>query len=578
MNKLNLIVRNQLPEFIREDYPAFVSFVETYYKWLEQQSLDKVENLADIDKTVDSFLKYFKNEIDSSGIFNNIDNKLYLRHLKEFYASKGAPESFNFLFKVLFQKESTYIQPWDFVFKPSAGQWKQDNSVLVNFSVDPNPLIGTIVNLVATDGKKYRTYVNNILYKSGTVYEVFIDRFYGPSDFLTIESIFTDESIVGNIVYTTTTLTIERRGSGFEVGQIFDIESAGGRGTVIKIKEVDADGGIRAAEILSFGLGYETTFNILLSPKDAIVTGQTASISFSGQSEGSPISLLYETPDKTNAQNESGLILNHNYANIDTQQLYMNPDYVGKVLGSIKSGKVKASLGPNNAQIKFNYGCICRYPGYYISSQNIIGDEVYIQDSYYYQAFSYVTSLEETLDKYSELLKGALHPIGTMHFANYQINNNFDLAVAIEPSLNLIAKGDAIRDLVQTISNIAKHLFRTLPTDQTTLSDSYSRTVQYNRTFEEQTYNTDVTTFSYHKYLQDLVYASDEASLFPYRGVFETALITESTQKSLDKYISDGVLSGTAGGNIFKQPTYVDHLPSAYWYGDYLENEYAISN
>ena len=36
---LSTVVTKQLPEFIREDYPTFVAFVQAYYDWLKQQEI-----------------------------------------------------------------------------------------------------------------------------------------------------------------------------------------------------------------------------------------------------------------------------------------------------------------------------------------------------------------------------------------------------------------------------------------------------------------------------------------------------------------------------------------------------------
>ena len=35
--KISNLVRNQVPEFVREQHPKFVSFLEAYYEFLETQ-------------------------------------------------------------------------------------------------------------------------------------------------------------------------------------------------------------------------------------------------------------------------------------------------------------------------------------------------------------------------------------------------------------------------------------------------------------------------------------------------------------------------------------------------------------
>ena len=42
-NKISTLVSRQIPEFVREDYPTFVAFVEAYYEWLQTQLVDLAE-------------------------------------------------------------------------------------------------------------------------------------------------------------------------------------------------------------------------------------------------------------------------------------------------------------------------------------------------------------------------------------------------------------------------------------------------------------------------------------------------------------------------------------------------------
>jgi hypothetical protein len=48
---------------------------------------------------------------------------------------------------------------------------------------------------------------------------------------------------------------------------------------------------------------------------------------------------------------------------------------------------------------------------------------MYIQDSKYYQSFSYVIKVDELFDSYKSIVKNILHPAGTEVFSEYTINN-----------------------------------------------------------------------------------------------------------------------------------------------------------
>ena len=111
-------IDSQLPAFIRDDNPSFGAFVKAYYEWLETPiSQDangngtlyhtkKLPDYADIDKTTDEFLEYFKT--DFLPYFPKeiaLDERKLIKQAREFYAKNGSIESIQFLFRVLYDKE-----------------------------------------------------------------------------------------------------------------------------------------------------------------------------------------------------------------------------------------------------------------------------------------------------------------------------------------------------------------------------------------------------------------------------------------------------------------------------------------
>ena len=59
-------LKDQLPDFVLENYDTFVQFVEAYYEWSEQHGNPRAEGVRlgtykDVDETLDSFLEYFRN-------------------------------------------------------------------------------------------------------------------------------------------------------------------------------------------------------------------------------------------------------------------------------------------------------------------------------------------------------------------------------------------------------------------------------------------------------------------------------------------------------------------------------------
>lgn len=122
------VVSRQLPEFVREDYPTFVAFVEAYYQWLQTQQIDLVD-ARDLDKTLDEYIQFFKKELAVHLPVLLEDERLVLPRIKELYLAKGSEASYKLLFKLMFGKNVEMFYPGQQMLKASDGTWNQEMSV-----------------------------------------------------------------------------------------------------------------------------------------------------------------------------------------------------------------------------------------------------------------------------------------------------------------------------------------------------------------------------------------------------------------------------------------------------------------
>lgn len=571
------LVPRQVPEFIRAEYPAFIEFLKAYYEWLEQeQSLGNLENIVDIDKTLDDFIQYFRKQLDIYGAtIDTSDERLFLRHIKELYTAKGSTASFEFLFKILYNKNSTVVEPWDFVFIPSNGNWVQDTSIIVRvvsgdvFQLDGNPAIISDI-----ENKKYKVFVKNIVRREENIFELFVTRF---SPQVPLKNIVSAETLAAGVqcevLTTTSKATVENGGKGFTVGQLFVINSYSGTGTLCKVKSVDNQGSIKSVEIINFGTGYQSDFNIVLSPSDQIDPSEL----------GSRIQLnnfLYPTNDVASSQRESGAIIGHDYTNLMNDYM-VDPTYVGETLAEITSQEGVKYIVPDFAIIRFTIGQFCVYPGYYRDSNNILGDFVHIQDSYYYQAYSYVTVVGEALAKYRTLLTQILHPTGTKHFGTYLIDDTFSLGVDVDPSLNVLIKDDILRDFV--LLNLVEEITFAIESYLSTefnATDLISKNVDKYLDTEFATVS-DETSFLFSGNYLDSISASDEITEFliaqEYQFLDAIATLSQIVSITVDKYLNDDVSTSNGTSGLYMTPYYVDPSPP-YWQAGFLENERELTN
>ena len=190
--KQYLSIPFQVPQHVRANYPAYVEFIQAYYKWFEEQySLGKYSDLVDLDNTIDDFLQYFKKQLDVYGVTATTD-RTYIRHIKELYTAKGSELGVDFLFKILYNTQSTTFEPWDTVFKPSDAKWISPVSVFVSNVVgDVFLLPNDRVTFTDIDGGKYTTFAGDVvqtIFYGPPVYEVFVTRFQPATKLASFQS------------------------------------------------------------------------------------------------------------------------------------------------------------------------------------------------------------------------------------------------------------------------------------------------------------------------------------------------------------------------------------------------------
>lgn len=173
-NTVSSIVENQLPEFIRADHPQFVAFLKKYYEYLELEgkTLDagkKLYDFMDVDTTRADLIKYFKDKIiPNFPEETELSKEKVIKAARDFYAKKGTPDSFKFLFRVLYGQEVDVYFPKQDVLRASDGKWKLPQALRVVFSDKLTLLPGYNVNVFAVTANTVNANGFNIFLTSIT--------------------------------------------------------------------------------------------------------------------------------------------------------------------------------------------------------------------------------------------------------------------------------------------------------------------------------------------------------------------------------------------------------------------------
>lgn len=184
--KLTTIIKSTIPEFVVEDYPNFVQFLEAYYEWMYSSNNPFYaplisEDYKDIDKTPDFFVKYFKEQFlkdfpenltkdKESG--EKLNEKTLIKNIVDFYSSKGTEKSIKFLMRILYDSYSEIYNPKLDLFRSSDSKWIERKSFKCTYSSK---------NIHQITKKRIYQEIGNSITAIANVDEIFVFRNHGKN-------------------------------------------------------------------------------------------------------------------------------------------------------------------------------------------------------------------------------------------------------------------------------------------------------------------------------------------------------------------------------------------------------------
>lgn len=427
--KLSSLIALQLPEHIRSDHSTFVSFLEAYYRYIEQDEhaqeiIQNAKSYDDIDHTINSFIQYFlKQYCKDIPIDILVDKKLLVKYINDIYNSKGTERAYKLLFRMIFNKVVDIFYPSTQILIASDGKWRQRNSIFIQTVFgDIGSIVGKTVSInnesynypIKVDSQRQ---VFDATGNSDNTFELFIKNSINAP--ITVGDNIEFGTYKGVVVSIPANVTISRPGAGFRVGSVLNLKSGEGTSLKVKITRVTPTGGIRTIQIISFGIGYPSDFF------NFFTADSPDPISTDFNFEDGEITLL----DKTSGFVDEGTIYTSNY----TSDIYFADDYVGNVLRTFYTNTTTnpdedVSTGSIEDAILFvSLGSTAKYPGYYENNDGFLSDTIYLQDAHYYQPFSYVLKVDELLQSYKNMVLDILHPAGTKLFGELQLTNTINI-------------------------------------------------------------------------------------------------------------------------------------------------------
>jgi len=508
-------ILDDIPQFIRMEYPNFVAFLVKYCEWMEEEGkpyhfIANALNYSDVDRTDLALLEVFGRNFLSplpDVIYDQNNIATLVKNIVQYYSARGAEKSFQFLFR-LFELKTDTSTEFDFYYpsydmlRVSDGKWVNEKSVKI---IDPpddfNTWEGGLL-VGETSGAKaiideVKTYTTGTNTNVGEIFLLEFDVVHTPEKFVcgetitvtkmdgtndssSTEKVFYGVNItnpgkfydynqrvsiistngeearavvdyVGKGVVNQFTIVngginyavgerVYTGGAGFGSGAYGTITAVDGVGSITAIKMIfqghdyryskevlvdtvngsdaiimiDSDdiGAIQTVEIRDFGIGYEladTTlvFNTMMRVYDEFIDMEIGE-RITGQSSGA-IGIIEYWSKETNVMSvyvESGIF------EADEQ-----------IVGERYGGTAEI-YDVSIAEGELIEGCVCNYKGRYINQDGHISSLKYIQDSYFYQMFSYMIKTDKDKSEWVDYVKH-VHPAGTIGFSYRDIMNTY---------------------------------------------------------------------------------------------------------------------------------------------------------
>ena len=442
MNKLHLIVRDQFPDFVREDYPVFVAFVEAYYKWMDEQSVGKLEDIADLDKTPEQFVGYFRLQLDAFGLFNSAVpfNKLYLQKIKEIYTSKGSQEALVNVLRLVYNAETDIKYPSTQILKASDGKWQQDSFITVDRALGTLP--ETITEFYVNYGF---TNVRITVKKTLIINEIKTRLYFKPNAAFSINAgqLVTINDQTGTLVYSgrvaksPSYLDVVAGGQDWQLGQVIIVPGTLNN-TVARVSEIDSNGTIKRVEILEHGYVHTENQLITVSPYPNKPVGSSYNLS-SELISIDPIAYQYtlDVFDYTDGADEKTVGVMSGVGYDPTEVIDVSSIEVKPEPGVEPDITIEQWLA-SRATLRYVFESESNIKGRWLDDSGQISNQtIRLQDNYYYQQYSYDIESSINSKNYIELANN-IHPAGMKLFTTYNLSQELQVVPVAETAFPFI--------------------------------------------------------------------------------------------------------------------------------------------
>ena len=256
-------IEQQFPAVYREDGPNLVAFTKAYYEFMENTS-ESPTTLSrsmfqnrDIDETLDSFLVHFKEKYLSEFPYAKaVDKRFAIKHIMDYYRSKGTPQATELLIRLLFNEEASVYYPGDDILRASDSKYKIPKYIEVTQSARS---AGFVENQITGSRSGATAFVEGLVKKrvQGRIIDIlYISNIKGS---FTTDELVSDDGLLTNapkIIGSLSSMNIVNGGRNNVVGDVFDVNDDTGRQGKVRVTGIENATGRVDFELVDGGTGY----------------------------------------------------------------------------------------------------------------------------------------------------------------------------------------------------------------------------------------------------------------------------------------------------------------------------------
>lgn len=481
-----------LPRQLRSDNRLFINLLEDYYRFLNQEKnpsyvINRIIDEHDLDKVFDNrYLSKIKEEIAKATPTNRFVQKAFLlKRIVDVYNLRGNEESIQYFFRVFFNEDVQVYYPWERVIKPSQGEWKVFHrlKIILLYGKAEDLLLNEIEQINRLGSVVTRATVSNVqqfAYSGLTYFILDLQEDTILGEFNQHDYIRTaDKKIFGKIVRSLDNIIVTKPGKNYSSGdritlpgitesfsafvdkvgkngeistitvenhgfassfKYFDFIPAGYNVTIPNLTDVYLEGEIDFIEDRWYIKIQNDEFEILSSPtltrrfmpvttfagrvkKHVALRAHTTSLGLQIQTievKDKERFLYYDFEKKTTAEWRSL------YSSI-------TPTNIKKLPFKIISQNEEAA----DADFEFSFSSLYTTSGQYVTDHGKPSGYGVLQDSFYYQVFSYEINSPIQVIEWRTQLDNFVHPAGLKGFGLLNLEAQQDLVKTLAISLDI---------------------------------------------------------------------------------------------------------------------------------------------